>query len=116
MSLYTPRELEILHLVADLHTRDEIQAILGCHKSTVDFHLGKLYEKAECHSYLHLIRYALDQGHGCRYQVCLDTCPIEAAIAKRKAHKTSKPKLIVERVYLHRQSKHLVVERKTIDE
>jgi DNA-binding CsgD family transcriptional regulator len=112
--LYTPREQEILHLVADLHTRTEITAILGCHKSTIDFHLGKLYEKAECHSYLHLVRYALDNGHGCRYQALLTACPVEARIAARREQKR-KPKLIVSRVYLQRHSRRLVVERKPID-
>lgn len=100
MTRFTPREQEVLHLVADLHSRVEIQAILGCSKSTINAHLTRLYEKSDLHSQLDLAKYAIDNGHGCRYQVCLDTCPVEARIAARRhASKQSKPRMIIERAY-----------------
>lgn len=68
MSLFTPRERDILHLVADLQGRAEIQAVLGCHISTVNTYLTHLYEKAEVHSLIHLARYALEHGYGYRFQ------------------------------------------------
>jgi DNA-binding CsgD family transcriptional regulator len=68
MPLFTPRERDILHLVADLHDRAEIQAILGCQLSTLNRHLCHIYEKAEIHSFFKLARYAVDNGYGCRLQ------------------------------------------------
>jgi DNA-binding CsgD family transcriptional regulator len=110
--LFTPREQDILHLVADLRTRDEIQAIIGHHRSTLEAYLTRLYEKSDCHSYLALARYALDQGYGCRYQTLLTACPVEAVIAKRKAEKTDKPRMIIERAY--KMKNKLIIEGRLI--
>jgi DNA-binding NarL/FixJ family response regulator len=56
----TPKELEILKLIALEFTNEEIADFLGCSKRTVDNHRHKMLEKTKSRNTVGLIRYAID--------------------------------------------------------
>jgi DNA-binding NarL/FixJ family response regulator len=58
----TPREREVLHLVAEGHTSAEIADLLSISPRTVDTHRANLMRKLDLHSQASLIRYALRRG------------------------------------------------------
>jgi DNA-binding NarL/FixJ family response regulator len=58
----TPREREVLQLVAEGHTNREIGAILGCAPKTVDAHRTRLMQKLDLHDAQAVTRYALRRG------------------------------------------------------
>jgi DNA-binding NarL/FixJ family response regulator len=58
----TPRELEILKLVAEGHTSDEIAALLVISRKTVDRHRANMLEKLGMRDRVDLTRYAIRRG------------------------------------------------------
>jgi two-component system, NarL family, response regulator NreC len=60
--LLTPREREILQLVAEGRTNKEVATILNLSVHTVDAHRGNLLQKLNLHSVPELILYAVRKG------------------------------------------------------
>jgi DNA-binding NarL/FixJ family response regulator len=58
----TPRELEVLKLVAEGHTSDEIAALLVISRKTVDRHRANILEKLGMRDRVDLTRYAIRRG------------------------------------------------------
>jgi DNA-binding NarL/FixJ family response regulator len=58
----TPRELEVLKLVAEAHTSDEIAALLLISRKTVDRHRANMLEKLGMRDRVELTRYAIRRG------------------------------------------------------
>ena len=60
--LLTPREEEIVKLVAEAHTNDEIGAMLHISKKTVERHRANILEKLGMRDRVELTRYAIRRG------------------------------------------------------
>jgi len=60
--LLTPREEEILKLVAEGHTNDEIGSLLHISKKTVERHRANILEKLGMRDRVQLTRYAIRRG------------------------------------------------------
>ncbi len=58
----TPRELQIVKLIAEGHTSDEIAADLVISRKTVDHHRSNILAKLEMRSVADLTRYAIRRG------------------------------------------------------
>ncbi|UGS34503.1 response regulator [Capillimicrobium parvum] len=58
----TPRELQILKLIAEGHTSEEIAAMLVISKKTVDRHRANILEKLGMRNRVELTRYAIRRG------------------------------------------------------
>ncbi len=58
----TPRELEVLKLVAEGHTSDEIAAVLVISRKTVDRHRANILDKLGMRDRVELTRYAIRRG------------------------------------------------------
>ena len=58
----TPRELEVLKLVAEGHTSDEIADLLVISRKTVDRHRANMLEKLGMRDRVDLTRYAIRRG------------------------------------------------------
>jgi DNA-binding NarL/FixJ family response regulator len=58
----TPRELEVLKLVAESHTSDEIAELLVISRKTVDRHRANMLEKLGMRDRVELTRYAIRRG------------------------------------------------------
>jgi DNA-binding NarL/FixJ family response regulator len=58
----TPRELEVLKLVAEGHTNIAIAERLGVSRKTVDAHRTNLMRKLDLHDVTELVKYALRHG------------------------------------------------------
>lgn len=58
----TPRELEVVKLVAEGHTSDEIAALLVISRKTVDRHRANVLEKLGMRDRVELTRYAIRRG------------------------------------------------------
>jgi two-component system response regulator NreC len=58
----TPRELEVLRLVAEGHTNQAIGERLGLSRKTVDVHRANLMRKLDIHDVTELVKYALRRG------------------------------------------------------
>jgi DNA-binding NarL/FixJ family response regulator len=58
----TPRELEIVKLIAEAHTNDEIAAMLVISKKTVERHRANMLEKLGMTDRVELTRYAIRRG------------------------------------------------------
>jgi len=58
----TPRELEILKLIAEAHTSEEIAGMLFISKKTVDRHRANILEKLGMRNRVELTRYAIRRG------------------------------------------------------
>ena len=58
----TPRELQIVKLIAEGHTSDEIAADLVISRKTVDHHRANILAKLEMRSVADLTRYAIRRG------------------------------------------------------
>jgi DNA-binding NarL/FixJ family response regulator len=58
----TPRELEVLELIAHGHTNRQIAKILSISERTVESHRANLMDKLDLHSRVELVRYAMDHG------------------------------------------------------
>jgi DNA-binding NarL/FixJ family response regulator len=60
--MLTPREEEIVKLVAEAHTNDEIAAMLHISKKTVERHRANVLEKLGMRDRVELTRYAIRRG------------------------------------------------------
>ncbi|HWK30374.1 MAG TPA: response regulator transcription factor [Solirubrobacter sp.] len=60
--LLTPREEEIVKLVAEAHTNEEIGALLHISKKTVERHRANILEKLGMRDRVELTRYAIRRG------------------------------------------------------
>jgi DNA-binding NarL/FixJ family response regulator len=60
--ILTPREEEILKLVAEAHTNDEISELLHISKKTVERHRANILEKLGMRDRVELTRYAIRRG------------------------------------------------------
>lgn len=58
----TPREREILQLIAESHTNSEIGKMLYISKKTVDAHRTHIMEKLDIHDVVDLVKYAIRKG------------------------------------------------------
>jgi DNA-binding NarL/FixJ family response regulator len=58
----TPRELEVVKLVAEGHTSDEIAELLVISRKTVDRHRANILEKLRMRDRVDLTRYAIRRG------------------------------------------------------
>jgi DNA-binding NarL/FixJ family response regulator len=61
-SVLTPRELEVLKLVAEGHTNQEIADQLVLSIKTIQAHRANVMEKLGLHDITHLVRFALRYG------------------------------------------------------
>jgi RNA polymerase sigma factor (sigma-70 family) len=62
LDLLTPREREVLQLIAEGHTNRETAALLGVSQKTVETHRTRLMQKLDLHDTAALTRYALRRG------------------------------------------------------
>mgnify|MGYP000981661483 FL=1 len=60
--ILTPRELEVLKLVAESHTSEEIAELLVISRKTVDRHRANILEKLGMRDRVDLTRYAIRRG------------------------------------------------------
>jgi DNA-binding NarL/FixJ family response regulator len=60
--MLTPREEEIVKLVAEAHTNDEIAEMLFISKKTVERHRANILEKLGMRDRVELTRYAIRRG------------------------------------------------------
>jgi DNA-binding NarL/FixJ family response regulator len=58
----TPRELEVLRLVAEGHSNQTIATRLGLSRKTVDVHRTNLMRKLDLHNVTEIVKYALRHG------------------------------------------------------
>jgi len=58
----TPRELEVLRLVAEGHSNQSIAEKLGLSRKTVDVHRTNLMRKLDLHDVTEIVKYALRHG------------------------------------------------------
>ncbi len=58
----TPRERQVLQLIAEGHTTKEVARVLGVSVKTAEFHRTRLMGKLEIHETASLVRYAIRQG------------------------------------------------------
>jgi two-component system, NarL family, response regulator NreC len=58
----TPRERQVLQLVAEGHTTKETARVLGMSVKTAEAHRTRLMEKLDIHDVAGLVRYAIRQG------------------------------------------------------
>ena len=70
-TILTPREEEVLKLIAEGYSAREIANTLGISAKTVESHRTHLMEKLGVHCRADLTRYALD--HGCLAGIGLQT-------------------------------------------
>jgi len=62
VSPLTPRELQVVALVADGYSTKKIAAFLGISYKTADSHRSRIMEKLGFHETASLVRYAIRQG------------------------------------------------------
>jgi len=62
VSPLTPREVQVLALVAEGHSTKEIAVLLGISYKTADSHRSRIMEKLSVHETASLVRYAIRQG------------------------------------------------------
>jgi DNA-binding NarL/FixJ family response regulator len=58
----TPREMEVVKLIAEAHSTDEIAAILNISPKTVERHRGNILSKLEMRDRVEVTRYAIRRG------------------------------------------------------
>jgi DNA-binding NarL/FixJ family response regulator len=58
----TPRELEVVKLIAEAHTNKQIAQILNVSEKTVESHRGNLLSKLGMRDRVELVRYAIRRG------------------------------------------------------
>jgi DNA-binding NarL/FixJ family response regulator len=58
----SPREQEVLRLIAEAHTNREISTILGLSEKTVESHRGSILRKLGMRDRVELVRYAIRRG------------------------------------------------------
>lgn len=63
-SIFRPKEVKILHLLAKCYTNDEIAKALSMHEKTVRNNISIIMRIAGVDNRIHLIRYAQLNGYG----------------------------------------------------
>jgi DNA-binding CsgD family transcriptional regulator len=58
----SPREAEILRLLAGGHTYKQIAGELGCSLNTIRTHIKRIYEKLHAHSRTEAVRHFQSRG------------------------------------------------------
>ena len=58
----TPKETDVLRLLALGHTNAEIAQLLGASLRTIETHRAHIHQKLDRHSRAQLVRFALDAG------------------------------------------------------
>jgi len=58
----TPRELAVLHLVAEGKTTKEVASLLGMSVKTAEYHRNSVMRKLDIHETASLVRYAIRRG------------------------------------------------------
>ena len=58
----TPREREVLKLIAEGHSNQQIATLLSLSRKTVETHRGNIMEKLDLHKVTDLVRYAIREG------------------------------------------------------
>jgi DNA-binding CsgD family transcriptional regulator len=58
----TPRELEVVKLIAEAHTNKQIAQILSLSEKTVESHRGNVLAKLGMRDRVELVRYAIRRG------------------------------------------------------
>jgi DNA-binding NarL/FixJ family response regulator len=58
----SPREQEVLKLIAEAHTNREMSALLGLSEKTVESHRGSILRKLGMRDRVELVRYAIRRG------------------------------------------------------
>ena len=61
-NVLTPRQLEVLRLVAEGYSTKQIALKLGISAKTVETHRAQLTERLDIHHVAGLVRYALEEG------------------------------------------------------
>ncbi|MFM7816218.1 MAG: response regulator transcription factor, partial [Verrucomicrobiota bacterium] len=62
VDLLSPREREVLQMIAESRTNKEIATALNLSVYTVEAHRGRIMEKLNLHSIAELVRFALRKG------------------------------------------------------
>ena len=62
VDVLTPREREILQLIAEGHTNKEIAGLLVLSVKTIENHRTRIMDKLEIHNVAGLTRYAISRG------------------------------------------------------
>jgi len=62
LELLTPRQREILQLIAEDHTTKEIARLLNLSQKTVENHRAQLMERLDIHQVAGLVRFAIETG------------------------------------------------------
>ena len=78
LHFFTPREREILKLIAEGYKEKEIADELYISAKTVEKHLGNLMRKSNLHNISSVINYALEKGLISIYEI------LESRFSKRK--------------------------------
>src|SRR5687768_15393315 len=88
--MLTPREEEIVKLVAEAHTNDEIAEMLFISKKTVERHRANILEKLGMRDRVELTRYAIRRGlvQPWRWRRWRTPSPIGAARPARSSRRT----------------------------
>ena len=61
---FSPREQEILHLLAQYRSYAEIASILGIRRGTVSTYIERISMKTDVYTQVKLIQYAIEHGYG----------------------------------------------------
>jgi DNA-binding NarL/FixJ family response regulator len=61
-NVLTPRQLEVVRLVAEGYSTKQIALMLGISAKTVETHRAQLTERLDIHHVAGLVRYALEMG------------------------------------------------------
>lgn len=61
---FTPRELDVVRLVARLFTRQQIAKALKLSYNTITSHMYSIFKKVGVHCQAELIAFAQDNGYG----------------------------------------------------
>ena len=62
VGVLTPREQEVLRLIAEGNTNQDIADILGLSRKTVESHRGNIMRKLQLHDVTDLVKYAIREG------------------------------------------------------
>jgi DNA-binding CsgD family transcriptional regulator len=62
IDLLSPREREVLRMIAESKTNKEVAHALGLSVYTVEAHRGRIMEKLNLHSVAEMVRFALRKG------------------------------------------------------
>jgi len=61
---FSRRQTEVLHLLAEQYTYDQMSSILNLSKNTIHTHVSKIMDKTGIRKQILLIKYAQRHGYG----------------------------------------------------